>query len=195
MLEECGATYELIKTAKPWSEIVRNYNSSGKVPVLLVYASAAESNGEPSLILTESAAINTYLATRFATKNLLLPNRAKYDQMVSFLLTELDAPLWMSRKHCGAKPLFEPIPELDPICRKQVQSVQEQLEFSPYLMGGTFTALDILCCTLLDWSNQIGYRSERSEHLDAYVQLCHERPSYQQAQAISLAAKSVDSKL
>jgi glutathione S-transferase len=147
--------YTLISSAKPTSKLVRQYVSTGKVPVLLVYHNnngdarvvafdsqssdtiAVTSNDvlesrnqrQPDLILSESSAINTYLADHFGGIELgLIPQssstiqedassssssqrlhrddhqRAIYDMVVSCITTELDAQgLWIHSKHDETK--------------------------------------------------------------------------------------------
>jgi glutathione S-transferase len=145
--------YCLISHAKPTSKLVRQYVSTGKVPILLVYRNNDDDVGDvgsdshheipdattktsnvdnmeslhrqrqPDLILSESSAINTYLADHYGGIALgLIPSpsipalpedavssrqeneqygqRAIYDMVVSCLVTELDAQgLWMHSKH------------------------------------------------------------------------------------------------
>jgi glutathione S-transferase len=138
--------YSLISSAKPTSKLVRQYVSTGKVPVLLVYHNHNEARGvasdfesqtsdttttvndslensrnqerQPDLILSESSAINTYLADHYggvalglipqslsmqqddASSRLHGQQRAIYDMVVSCISTELDVQeLWMHSKH------------------------------------------------------------------------------------------------
>jgi glutathione S-transferase len=86
MLEELQIPYELIN-ALPVAKEVLKYNTSGKIPVLLVNDDGEEGNEEPSYCVTESAVINTYLGDRFPDK-CLVPKfgsrqRIVYDELIS----------------------------------------------------------------------------------------------------------------
>eukprot|EP00537_Pseudo-nitzschia_pungens_P009125 CAMPEP_0172380264 /NCGR_PEP_ID=MMETSP1060-20121228/70350_1 /TAXON_ID=37318 /ORGANISM="Pseudo-nitzschia pungens, Strain cf. cingulata" /LENGTH=290 /DNA_ID=CAMNT_0013108017 /DNA_START=125 /DNA_END=994 /DNA_ORIENTATION=- len=117
MLEELGLDYQHVP-AKPQSESVKRYNPLGKIPVLV------DNDG---LVLFESGAILSHLGDKYRNHHrgsgrsnavhhhsnnnnnmppLPLvpvpgtPERARYEQTMSVLLTELDAQgLWIHRKH------------------------------------------------------------------------------------------------
>ena len=72
-------------------------NPQGKVPALV----------DDDLVLTESAAIVNYIS-RLGTHPELLPmtlrQRARYDELCFFVMTELEKPLWTIGKHRFALP-------------------------------------------------------------------------------------------
>lgn len=133
MLEELGLNYEHVSSAMPATRTARNFNPSGKIPVLLEYdcAKAAATPGSaPSFVLSESAAINTYLADVYGGNDVngggdgnekpqlvLVPKagtreRARYDEAICCILSELDAQgLWIHRKHQDMGRFFGTIPE------------------------------------------------------------------------------------
>jgi glutathione S-transferase len=96
-LEEVGAPYEYVEVdvirGEGQTEWFLAINPGGKVPVLI----------DGDLILPESAAICLHLADKYAEAELLPPlqtkARSECYKWISFILTELDAPLWTMAKH------------------------------------------------------------------------------------------------
>jgi glutathione S-transferase len=114
-LEEAGIEYEYVpvklrtEAEDPDSAQHPDYlalNVQGKVPTLI--------NGD--LVLTESVAILYYIG-RCAPESGLLPNAsmdvyAKLDEMTTFILAELEQPLWSKGKHLFALPEEQRIPQM-----------------------------------------------------------------------------------
>ena len=114
-LEEAGIEYEYVpvklrtEAEDPDSAQHPDYlalNVQGKVPTLI--------NGD--LVLTESVAILYYIG-RCAPESGLLPNAsmdvyAKLDEMTTFILAELEQPLWSKGKHLFALPEEKRIPQM-----------------------------------------------------------------------------------
>jgi glutathione S-transferase len=96
-LEEVGAQYEYVEVdvirGEGQSEWFLAINSAGKVPVLV----------DDDLTLSESAAICMHLADKHPSAPLLPPlgtkARSECYKWISFILTEIDAPLWTMAKH------------------------------------------------------------------------------------------------
>jgi glutathione S-transferase len=204
MLEELGVPYEHVD-AQPVSRRVKKFNPSGKVPVLLEFdksgsnssSNAAGSNEEPSLVLAESVAINTYLGDCYDVhKMILVPavgtrERAIYDATVCSILSELDAQsLWIHRKHQGMGQHFGYIPDAVEHAAQHFQRMNEQIagqvvtSGGPYLLGAKFTAADILYVHCLDWASSIGWKKQWPEHLADYRAKCHERAAYQKVKSM-----------
>lgn len=95
-LEEIGADYGLVKVdlfkGEAEEPAFLQLNPAGKVPVLV----------DDDLVLSESGAICTYLADKYPETGLApeprTGQRAIYDQMCFFALTELEQPLWTMAK-------------------------------------------------------------------------------------------------
>jgi len=197
MLEELGLAYQVDDKAMPVSRAVRKHVSTGKVPVLLEFdhdsssSSSSSSSSEPSFVLSESAAINTYLCDEYGgIEGQLIPPvtdnraRAKYNETVSCIVSELDSQgLWLHRKHEAMAQHFGKIPDAVAAARQQFERINAHLgaQLNPYLVGEHFTAADILYVHCLDWSKGIGWHEHWPSHLEAYRQLCHQRPAYQRA--------------
>jgi glutathione S-transferase len=207
MLEEINASYELDETALPQSDRVRALVLSGKVPILIDHGgcpvdvdpsgNAATTRHQPHqqqqeeepFVLYESTAINTYLGEGTS----LVPTagnrqqRARYHQTVDCINTELDAQgLWLHRKHAAMGHVFGEIPAAVVTARHQFTRMNTQIatQLSPYLLGETFTAADILYVHCLDWSKSIGWHDEWPVGVDAYRRLCQSRPAYQRAKLV-----------
>ena len=204
MLEELGVPYDHVD-AQPVSRRVKKFNPSGKVPVLLEFdksgsngiSNATGSNEEPSLVLTESVAINTYLGDCYDVHKIdLVPavgtrERAIYDATVCSILSELDAQsLWIHRKHEGMGQYFGYIPDAVEHAGQQFQRMNAQISQQvvtsggPYLLGTNFTAADILYVHCLDWASSIGWKKQWPEHLAEYRAKCHDRAAYQKVKSM-----------
>jgi glutathione S-transferase len=192
MLEELGIAYESVGNAMPATKRVLQYNKAGKIPVLLEYSSdSADESQPPDFVLSESVAINTYLADKYGQGLVPLAGtreRAVYDQVVCCILSELDAQgLWIHRKHAG--PLtqyFGEIPEAAKAAEVQFTRVNKCVAawLNPYILGEHFSAADILYVHCLDWSKALGWHESWPENIEPYRQLCHARPAYQRAKAL-----------
>jgi glutathione S-transferase len=204
MLEELGLPYDHVD-AQPVSRRVKKFNPSGKVPVLLEYdkSNATGSNEEPSLVLTESVAINTYLGDCYDVHKIdLVPavgtrERAIYDATVCSILSELDAQsLWIHRKHEGMGQHFGYIPDAVEHAAHQFQRMNAQVaqqvatSGGPYLLGANFTAADILYVHCLDWASSIGWKKQWPEHLIEYRAKCHGRAAYQKVKSMRDVSKT-----
>jgi glutathione S-transferase len=189
MLEEVGIPYVHV-SASPQSEEVLKYNPLGKTPVLVE---------EDGFSLYESGAIVTYLGDKYRDNNpTLVPSagtreRALYDQTLSVLLTELDAQgLWIHRKHESLGQYFTYIPDAVVHARKYFhktnRTLMQQLKDAkgPYLLGSTFTAVDIVYVHCLDWSDAIGWSDKWKDDsvVGHYLELCKCRPGYLKVRAV-----------
>jgi glutathione S-transferase len=190
MLEELGnVPYEHLPY-RPASRRVREHNPTGKVPILLAYDDPTTTS--PSLTLTESVAINTYMGDLYPSSALVPTSgtraRAQYDQLCCTILSELDAQgLWMHRKHGTAmgKYLGGAIPEAVAAAQQHyTRMLPTLLPSDLYLLGKNFTAADILLVHCWDWAEQIGWNGSVSDEWREYIQRCHHRAAYQKVWAL-----------
>jgi glutathione S-transferase len=212
LLEELGVPFEHVDTF-PMSSKARALSPSGKLPVLLEYDDPDPlSSLPPSFVLTESAAINTYLSCQYGshTSPALVPpfatrERARYDEIVSSVLSELDSQAWIHRKHDVMASVFGSCPNAVRHARSQFVRMNEYIAARHlqqpghlYLLGSNFTAADILYIHCLDWAKSIGWNNV-NDHvgedasnnkpnsawdelgLTAYRNRCQERPAFQRA--------------
>lgn len=158
-LEEAGVEYEYInaklRTDPEDPESAKNpsyleLNVQGKVPTLV----------NDDLVLTESVAILNYIA-RCAPESGLLPNGsmdvyAKLDELVSFVLAELEQPLWSKGKHMFALPEEQRIPQMFDTASfefdKAVRTLDHLLDDGDYAIANQFTIVDILLAQTFNWA-------------------------------------------
>jgi glutathione S-transferase len=163
MLEELGIPYQILdQHYSPGSESVKKFNVSGKVPVLLEFNNSnnTSNNEEPSFILTESTAINTYLGDCFPASGLVpssatnnVQDRARYNATISFISNELDSQaLWAYRKHVSMGTHFGHLPEMERIARSHFEAcnavvAQQLLLSSSTTSSSSLTDDSIDCCS------------------------------------------------
>jgi glutathione S-transferase len=119
------------------------------------------------LILTESAAIVTYLSDAYGEPhNRLLPadmhQRARCLEWCFFVISELDATsLYVMRRHGDLRHIYGEAPLANEAAaayfQKQMRTVERALANSPYyILGDRFTAADILLSTCITWAVRYG---------------------------------------
>lgn len=150
----------------------------GKVPALV--------DGE--LVLTESAAICTYLADKAPDKGLApaprSADRARYDQWVAFVISELEQPLWTRAKHTFALPEKLRVPAVRETAlkewRRPAQVLAQAVEGRDFLVGDRFSVADILAVHTLNWARAhqvpLGH-----DALEAYREKHVARPAFERA--------------
>jgi glutathione S-transferase len=147
-----------------------------KVPIL--------ESGE--LVIGESGAILFHLADRHRDRLELAPPsgsdaRAVFDDLCLFVLTELDAPLYVIRRHAGLPDVYGESPVAVTAAReyflRQLEPIHQRLsDGRPYLLGKTFSAADILLSSCLTWAKFIGIPT--GERLAGYQQRATQRPAH-----------------
>ena len=153
-LEEAGAHYEYVEVdlmrgegREPWFLAI---NPAGKVPVL----------DDGGTIITESAAICMHLADKYPESRLMPPpgtvERTQCYKWTSYILTELDAPLWTIAKHRFALPRERRVPAVIETAgwefRTAVKVLATELGDRPYLVGDHLTVSDIIAAHTLSWA-------------------------------------------
>lgn len=158
----------------------RSLNSQGKVPTLL----------EGDLILTESGAILNYLASKNPAAGLLPDSsareRARYDELCLFVLTDLEQPLWSNGKHRFALPAEQRIESMLPLSHwefaKSLRALGRHMENCEYAVADRFTCADILVAQTLRWAERFGF--ELPPEFAAYKNRQYARPACLKALAI-----------
>ncbi|MEX2468331.1 MAG: glutathione S-transferase family protein [Pseudohongiellaceae bacterium] len=185
-LEESGLAYDYVPVntrtpaSEPGSTRTPDYlalNVQGKVPTLV--------NGD--LVLTESGAILYYIA-RCVPASGLLPNAgmdvyARLDELVCFVLTELEQPLWSKGKHWFALPEEQRVPQMLETAKfefaKAVASLERLLPDREFAVAGQFTLVDILLAQTFNWAIRFEFDVPRK-----YIELRdrhYERPAARRA--------------
>lgn len=176
MLEELGEPYEIVKT-KQHSQTMRRYNPTGKMPALV----------DGDFVLTDSAAICSYLAKKHADKGFGpqpgLRGEAEMEAWMQFAQSEFEAPLWNKLRHRFILP--EP-------CRadvgaatahdfaSEVTALEAKLGDRPYALGDRFTAVDVILGHCGQWARGSKFAIE-SEAVNAYMDRVLSRPALARA--------------
>ena len=183
LLEEIGVEYEFIKvdlmTGGGQSDAYLNIHADGKVPAI----------DDDGFVLTESAAIMSYLADKYPTSKLVpepkTQQRAIYDEWSFFVLTELEQPLWTVGKHSFVLPEEKRVPAILEIAHweflKACKVLVKRLNGQEYALAGAFSAVDILLAQTLRWAKAFGVPTG-STQLDAYRDRVCARPSFDRVQ-------------
>lgn len=144
------------------SSIYLEINSQGKVPTLV----------HDDFILTESAAIINYI-DQLSGKNLVpmaAQQRAKYDELCSFITTELEQPLWNKGKHTFALPEQHRVEQILDTTQwefaKALDALSKLSDLEQYALGDQFSFADILLAHTLNWAER--FKFEVPENLLAY---------------------------
>ena len=188
-LIELGLEYRVeriqSRTGATETPAYRRLNPRGKIPVF-------EDGG---LVLSESAAIVTYLAETYGEGRLIPARgaeRAKYFEWVSFISMEIDATtLYVLRRHEALPEIYGEAPTANAAARgyldRMLDAAARELEDGRhYLLGPGFSGADILMTTCLDWA--LAYRVALPAPWLAYRERTVARPAHARA----VAANAVD---
>ena len=181
-LEEIGAEYsyhlvDLMKGEGQSPDFLK-LNPFGKVPVLR--------DGE--LMLTESAAICTYLADQNPQTKLIpvvgTAERGLYDEWCYFVLTELEQPLWTIHKHRFVYPKEKRVRQMLDVAAWEFQRatnvLAQKMGKREFLVDDRFTMADILLARTLIWARVYKLDYDHSE-IESYVQRISGRPALTRA--------------
>ncbi len=176
-LEESGLEYEYVPKLLRVDDSDDNsakhpdylaLNIQGKVPTLV----------DGPLVLSESIAIAYYIARR-APESGLLPQTdtaglAKIDELMCFILAELEQPLWSKGKHMFALPEEHRIPQIMETAKfefdKAVRTLDHLLEDNEFAFGNSFSIADICLAHTFNWAIRFEfdvpekYRALRDRH-------------------------------
>jgi len=179
ILREVGVEYQrvtvdLTKREQKSPEFLA-INPYGKLPVL-------EDDGN---ILTESAAICTYIAEKYPSKELIPPpgsiERAHYFQWICFCIAEMEPHLWNIRKHMMLYPKAHRSLSAVKIAKREyieaVNVLDNYLSDKEYLIGKTFTAADIVVCYDLFWADTLKLLAD-FPGLSDYMTKLQKRPAF-----------------
>jgi len=187
-LEESGLDYEYIAVnfgseEGPLGSKSTEYmaiNPQGKVPTLI----------DGSLTLTESGAMLNHIARKAIDSNLIPAHNedllARYDEILFFVLSDLEQPLWTNGKHRFALPEDQRIPQMLETANwefgKAQRALHHHLEGREFIIGDEFTAADILVAHTINWAERFDFQVD--QELLAYRDAHYQRPAAQKALAI-----------
>ena len=157
----------------------RAINPGGKVPALR----------DDELLLTESAAIITYLGDKFGNRDLVpaagTALRGKYDQWCYFAMCELEQPLWTIGKHKFAIPEEYRVKAIFPTAQWEFQQalavLSQGLGEQDYILGDTFSAADIMLAHTLFWALAFDQAVQQT-NLQSYIERIKTRPALLRAE-------------
>lgn len=186
-LEECGLPYEFVAIdlfkGEGRSPAYLAINPSGKIPALV------DDSVPGRLVLTESAAICTYVADQAGTGLIPpcgTPLRARHEQWCYFAMTELEQPLWTITKHTFALPAEQRVPAVIDTARwefaRTLPVLAAALQGREYILGDQFTVADILLGHTLLWATGSQLPLE-DDVLRQYLQRLLARPAYARVKA------------
>ena len=187
-LIELGLPYsiEVVRTRTPDTETeeFKSVNPRQKIPVL--------EDGE--IRIGESAAIVTYLAENYRQgSTILIPEdkalRAKYFEWMSFIIMELDATsLYVLRRHWSLPEIYGDSPVANKASedyfQRMITAASKMIDDKkPYLLGNSFTGVDILLTTTLKWA--VDYNQKLPAIFNDYRLRLNDRPQYIEAQRVN----------
>lgn len=152
-LEHAGADYEYVPVdlfrGEGRSAAFLALNPAGKVPVLV----------DAGTTVTESFAIVTYVGEKYGASGLVpgtLAARAHYWRWCSFVLTELEQPLWAIARHRFILPKPQRLPQIEPLETGAFAAaaglLAAHLEGREYVLDEGFSGADILAGHTLAWA-------------------------------------------
>jgi glutathione S-transferase len=183
MLAELRLDYEsreiLPRTESMEDPEFKSLNHRCKVPVL--------EHGD--LVIGESGAIVFHLADRYRERCVLAPqagtaDRAIFDDLCLYPLMELDAPLYVIRRHGGLPDVYGESPvavrSAGEYFLRQVSEMDRRLaDGRPFLLGEDFSAADLLLVTCLGWARIV--ELALSPRLEEYLATLSKRDAYLEA--------------
>ena len=181
-LEELGLAYEtreiITRTSAMDQPEFTALSERGKIPLL--------EDGE--LMIGESAAIAQHLAERHPGPDgaKLIPQagtdaRSLHDELCFFVMTEIDAPLYITRRHEGLPAIYGASPvaveSAKTYALRSVEEVNRRIsDGRRFLLGEELSVADILLQSCLLWAKTLDLALPA--RVDAYSESLTARPAY-----------------
>lgn len=152
-------------------------NPAAKLPVLV----------DGDLVISESAAIQLYLADRYGDRfpgGGLIPatpgDRARMHHWLFFLMTEIEAPLWRIALH-GFLYAEDEKSEAEIALakrdgRRMIAVLEQHMQGRAFIVGDQVTVADFNAAFTLDWANEEGLLDD-APALGAYLKSMYARPT------------------
>ncbi|HXE66693.1 MAG TPA: glutathione S-transferase family protein [Rhodanobacteraceae bacterium] len=175
LLDELGLEYEWIPT-EPFSEETRSpafraLSPTGKVPVLV----------DGDVVLTESSAIQLYLAEKYPAARLIpedIAQRAQMYRWIFFLVTEIEQPLWRIARNTVIYPeeerLSGDVATATRECKEMAAVLEKHMRGREYLVGDRLSVADLNAAYTLDWAREAEMLGD-APVLGAYVERMYAR--------------------
>ncbi len=173
LIEELGADVDVrivdMKAGEQRAPAFLAVNPMGKVPALL----------DGDALVTEQVGISLFLADHFPQKGLAPaigdPLRGPYLRWMAFYGSSFE-PACVDRgmKREAGHQAMSPYGDFDTV----MKVVTDQLARGPFMLGETFSAVDVLWGTALNWLTMFGI-VEKTPVIAAYVERVTSRPAFQ----------------
>ena len=177
LLNELGLEYELhpvdLLHGEQLQQDFLSLNPAAKVPVLV----------DGSLVVTESAAIQLYLAEKhpqagFSPESLEV--RAQMYRWIFFLVTEIEQPLWRIARHTFVYPeekrLSQDVELARQECMEMVAVLERHMAGREFIVGDRLSVADFNAAYTLDWANE-DKMLDNAPRLREYLKSMYARPS------------------
>lgn len=177
VLEELDLTYQH-EVARPHSEGVYAVNPLGQAPALR----------DGDVVLTDSLAIVNYLADRAG--RLTYPagsvERAGMEARINFVLTEMEAPIWLMARHGFVLPEELRAPGMRSVAEGDFRRAEKKFDTligdASFFYGETFSLADVFAADLARWARQARIEPS-SPRFQAHADRMAERPGWQRTVA------------
>lgn len=176
LLYELGLYYEMLPVGILESENRQPdfvaLNPAAKVPVLV----------DGSLVVTESAAIQLYLAEKYHQAGFIpesVEDRAQMYRWIFFLMTEIEQPLWRIARHTFLYPHEKRLPQDIELarheCLEMVAVLDRHMQGRAFMVADQVSVADFNAAYTLDWANE-EQMLEDAPRLKAYLKSMYARP-------------------
>lgn len=177
LLNELGLEYELhpvdLMQGEHHQKGFLSLNPAAKVPVLV----------DGSLVVTESAAIQLYLAEKYPEAGLIpesVEDRAQMYRWIFFLVTEIEQPLWRIARHTFVYPEEKQLPQDVELakqeCVEMVAVLERHMAEREFMVGDRLSVADLNAAYTLDWANE-EKMLEDAPRLRDYLKALYARPT------------------
>jgi glutathione S-transferase len=174
-LEELELPYDHL-VARPHSEGIYDVNPLGQAPALK----------DGDAVLTDSLAILYYLTDRAG--RLSYPagtvERARMDARINFVLTEMEAPVWLMARHGFVLPEDQRFPGMRAVAEADFARAERKFDTllgdAEFFGGDRFTLADIIAADMARWARQAKVPLT-SAAFAAYADRIAERPGWKRA--------------
>ncbi|WP_288352360.1 glutathione S-transferase family protein [uncultured Marinobacter sp.] len=154
LLNELGLEHELhpvdLMQDEHHQQDFLSLNPAAKVPVLV----------DGDLVLTESAAIQLYLAEKYPQAGFIpetLEDRAQMHRWMFFLVTEVEQPLWRIARHTFVYSEEKRIPQDVELARQEclemIAVLERHMSDREFMVGERLSVADFNAAYTLDWAN------------------------------------------
>lgn len=148
-------------------------NPAGKVPVLV----------DGDLVITESSAIQLYLADKYSQAGFIpetVEDRAKMYRWIFFLATEIEQPLWRIARHTFLYPEEKQLPQDVDLARQEclemLAVLEQHMKTHEFMVADRLSVADFNAAYTLDWANEEKMLKDFPA-LSAYLTSMYSRPT------------------